>query len=213
MMKSIRAGASGTPNASTSQVDKFARQIEAFMIKNPRITLEAKNSLNEYLQTLKSGESISKIALGAMADGFAKVKIEQEQAGKLGYNIWDQMILKMREGVAFLATKFSFYQIFNQFRQGITIVKEFDDALTEMQKVSDETMLTLQRYQKTTFDVAESIGSTALQVQQSTADFLRLGESLEEAAKSAKAANVLMNVSEFESINDATTSLIALSAD
>ena len=210
MMKSIRA--SGTPNASTSQVDRFARQIEAFMIKNPRITLEAKNSLNEYLQTLKSGESISKTALGAMADGFAKVKIEQEQAGKLGYNIWDQMVLKMREGVAFLATKFSFYQIFNQFRQGITIVKEFDDALTEMQKVSDETMLTLQRYQKTTFNVAESIGSTALQVQQSTADFLRLGESLEEAAKSAKAANVLMNVSEFESINDATTSLIALSA-
>lgn len=37
-------------------------------------------------------------------------------------------------------------------------------------------------------------------------------ESLKEASESAKVANILMNVSEFESINEATKSLIAMSA-
>ena len=122
------------------------------------------------------------------------------------------MVGKMREGVAFLATKFSFYQIFNQFRQGFEVVHQFDDALTEMMKVSDETRLSLERYQKTTFDTADAIGTNALQIQNSTADFMRLGETLDEAAKSAKAANILMNVSEFQSIDEATKSLIAMGA-
>jgi hypothetical protein len=55
------------------------------------------------------------------------------------------------------------------------------------------------------------VGTTALQIQQSTADFMRLGQSLDEAKESAKNASLLMNVSEFESIDDATTSLIAMS--
>lgn len=40
----------------------------------------------------------------------------------------------------------------------------------------------------------------------------RLGESLEEAKKSAETSNVLLNVSEFESIDDATESLVAMSS-
>ena len=81
-----------------------------------------------------------------------------------------------------------------------------------MMKVSDETRTSLEKYQKTTFDTADAIGSNALQIQNSTADFMRLGETLNQAAESAKSANVLMNVSEFQSIDEATKSLIAMSA-
>ena len=41
---------------------------------------------------------------------------------------------------------------------------------------------------------------------------MRLGETLDQAAESAKSANVLMNVSEFQSIDEATKSLIAMGA-
>ena len=202
----------GSKNATDRQVNGLAISIEKFMKQNPRITNEAKKELQDYLNTLKSGETISKSTLDTMADGFRKLKVEQEDLGKTAGGIWDLMLMKMKEGVAFLLTKFSFYRLFNQFRQGMQVVHQFDDALTEMMKVSDETMMSLKRYQKSTFDVADSIGANALQIQQSTADFMRLGESLDEAAKSAKAANILMNVSEFESIDDATKSLIAMSA-
>lgn len=79
-----------------------------------------------------------------------------------------------------------------------------------MRKVSDESLQSLKNYQNTTFDVADAVGTTAKQIQTSTADYMRLGESLDEAAESAKTANVLLNVSEFDNIEDATKSLVAM---
>ncbi len=106
----------------------------------------------------------------------------------------------------------SFYEVFDVLKQGFNIAKDLDDALTEMNKVSDAPLFKLKNYQKESFGIADEIGATGLQIQQSTADFLRLGESFDEAKKSAEAANILYNVSEFESIDAATESLIAMSA-
>ena len=171
--KDIRAN--GDKMASTGSVNKFTSQVEQFMIKNPRITGEARAQLQSYMDTLNSGASVSVQSLNSMQQGFNRVFNEQLQAGNLGTNIWSQMLGKIREGAAFLLTKFSFYEVFNQFRQGIEIVHQFDDALTEMMKVSDETRSSLEAYQKTTFNTADAIGTSALQLQNSTADFMRLG--------------------------------------
>ena len=201
-----------SPAATKNQTTSLAKQISGFMDKNTRISGEARSELQSYFNTLMSGASVSSDALNNMAQRFKEVKIAEEQAGRLGGNIFNQMVGKMREGIAYLTTKVSAYEIFNQFRQGFEIIHQFDDALTEMMKVSDETRTSLERYQKTTFDTADAIGTSALQLQNSTADFMRLGESLNEAAESAKVANVLMNVSEFQNIDEATKSLIAMSA-
>lgn len=101
-------------------------------------------------------------------------------------------------------------RIFGYIRQGIQIVQEYDDALVEMKKVSNETSDSLNEFQKSSYGVADSIGTTALQLQKSTADFLRIGYSLKQATEAASEANVLLNVSEFTSINDATDALISM---
>ena len=198
----------GTANVSDLKIDDLTKKLEDFIKTSPRLTDEVKTKLEGYIATLKSGTTISKASYNSMAADLRQ--FANEQKNSLG--IWNMMSLKIKEGIAFLATKFSLYQIFNQFRQGMNTVREFDDALTEMMKVSDETRLSLERYQKTTFETADAIGTSALQIQNSTADFMRLGETLDEAAKSAKAANILMNVSEFQSIDEATKSLIAMGA-
>ena len=199
---------SGIANASEEQITKLKSGIELFLEKTPNLTGDIKKQLEDYIKTLSSGASVSKEKYNSMVADLKKFQSAQTSTR----TIWEQMVGKMREGIAFLATKFSFYQIFNQFRQGFEVIHQFDDALTEMMKVSDETRLSLERYQKTTFDTADAIGTNALQLQNSTADFMRLGETLDQAAESAKTANVLMNVSEFQSIDEATKSLIALSA-
>ena len=79
-----------------------------------------------------------------------------------------------------------------------------------MQKVSNETISTLKEFQQASFDLADSIGTDALSLQQSVAEFMRLGQTLDEATDSAQAANILFNVSEFESAKDASTALIAM---
>ena len=199
---------SGIANASEEQITKLKSGIELFLEKTPNLTGDIKKQLEDYIKTLSSGASVSKEKYNSMVADLKKFQSAQTSTR----TIWEQMVGKMREGIAFLATKFSFYQIFNQFRQGFGVIHQFDDALTEMMKVSDETRLSLERYQKTTFETADAIGTNALQLQNSTADFMRLGESLDQAAESAKTANVLMNVSEFQSIDEATKSLIAMSA-
>lgn len=103
-------------------------------------------------------------------------------------------------------------QVWNTFKQGLEVVKEFDTALTEMRKVSDEPISKLKEFQKESFDMAKSVGTTALQIQNSTADFMRLGQSMEEAKQSSVNANILKNVSEFDDINEATSALISMKA-
>lgn len=103
-------------------------------------------------------------------------------------------------------------QVWNTFKQGLEVVKEFDTALTEMRKVSDEPISKLKEFQKESFDMAKSVGTTALQIQNSTADFQRLGESFSDAKQSSVNANKLLNVSEFDNIDDATSALISMKA-
>ena len=103
-------------------------------------------------------------------------------------------------------------QVWNAFKQGLEVVKDFDTALTEMRKVSDEPISKLKEFQKKSFDMAKSVGTTALQIQNSTADFMRLGQGLEEAKQSSINANRLLNVSEFDNISDATSALISMKA-
>lgn len=110
-----------------------------------------------------------------------------------------------------LGTMISFYDVISGIRQCVTTVRELDTALTEMRKVSDEGLSSLKKYQDLSFDVADEIGSTALALQDATATWMRLGESLSEASESAKDATILMNVSEFESIDEATDSLVSMS--
>lgn len=109
------------------------------------------------------------------------------------------------------AMLFNPYSIFHKLRQGFNISRELDDAFTEMRKVSELSVESLKRYQAESFNLAGNIGTTSKQLQESTADFMRLGESFEEAKKSAQSANILLNVSEFENIDDATKSLISIS--
>jgi len=133
-------------------------------------------------------------------------------AGKTGMSFFDTWKQRMGSLGAYLASFASFYRIIGVIKDTANEVRQFDTALTEMRKVSDESVQSLRNFQEVSFDLASNIGTTALQLQQSTADFLRLGESFDEAQKSAESANILMNVSEFSSIDEATESLISMSA-
>lgn len=123
----------------------------------------------------------------------------------------DELNAKFRNLATYLLSFVGFYEIWGAIRQGVTYVRELDTALTEMRKVSDETTQSLREFQEASFDIADSVGATAQVVQNSTAEWMRLGESLEQAAESAQVSNILLNVSEFENIDDATESLVAMS--
>ena len=124
----------------------------------------------------------------------------------------DGLKARFKSLLQYLTIFVSYYRIIGMIKEGVQVVRDLDTALTEMRKVSDESVDSLKKFQDTSFDIAKTVGTTAKQIQDSTADFMRLGESLEEAAESAKVANILLNVSEFESIDEATESLVSMAA-
>ena len=101
------------------------------------------------------------------------------------------------------------YRAINTIRKGINYVKEIDSALTELKKVTDETEETYDRFLQTASKTASKVGSTIKDVVSSTADWARLGYSLQDAAQLAESKQILMNVSEFTDISKATDSLIS----
>lgn len=100
------------------------------------------------------------------------------------------------------------YQIINVVRRGVSVVHTLDDALTEMRKVSDESISSLKAFQMQSFETASSIGTTSAQIQNSAADFMRLGYTLKEATKLSKDANIYANVGDMD-ISEATEHMIS----
>lgn len=95
-------------------------------------------------------------------------------------------------------------------RKMITAVKELDTAMTELKKVTDETDETYQRFLENASTRAKKLGASLTDVVKTTADFARLGFSLEDAEVVSDAALVYKNVGDgIEDIDQASESLIS----
>ena len=190
-------------------VSKAMEKINSELEKFSGMSSKAKRRVKELYDEMKTGNLTKPIA--DYVDEVHKLIQEEREAKRAHKSFVDIIKEKVVYGAgAQIAGLFGIYDIINLGKQGFETVKEFNTALTEMRKVSDETVESLERFQSITFDTGDSVGATAKTIQNSTADFMRLGESLDESHESAKAANILLNVSEFESIDEATESLISM---
>lgn len=192
--------------AGQKEIDK----INKILRENSAMSSEAKAKIKAYKQELISGNPSA--SLEKIHGEIMKIVNAEELAGRAGRSFFDTLKNSgFHQLAAQMAGMFGFYDIINLGKEGFNVVRELNTALTEMRKVSDEAAQSLKDYQATTFDTADAVGTTAKQIQNSTADWMRLGESMNQAAESAKDANVLLNVSEFEGIDEATESLVSMS--
>ena len=133
---------------------------------------------------------------------------KQERESLTGLKAFVQQIgAKTRSILQYTTSITSIYRVWGIIRQGVTYVREIDSALTELKKVTDETEETYDRFLDTASKTASKVGSTVKEIVSSTADWVRLGYSMQEAAGLAESTSVLLNVSEFQSIDDATSAL------
>ncbi len=208
--KSVLADvAASERDATEAEKQALALDIQKWMNKNTKAAAKYKKELAALLDQLTKVTDRS--GLEAVQTNYLKLQNQAEKLKETGSAFGDVMKAKFKELSTYLMSFASFYQVVNILKQGISIAHEYDDAFTEMRKVTDASTSSLKEFQKESFQLANQVGTTAEQLQQSTADWLRLGESFDEAKKSAQVSNVLLNVSEFENIDSATESLVAMS--
>lgn len=185
-------------------------KIHKLLNENSKMSSEAKAKIKAYYAEIESGNP--SMSLDKIHGEILKIYNAEVEAGRAGRTLFDTLKNSgFHQIAAQMAGMVGVYDVINLGKEGFNVVRELNTALTEMRKVSNETVQSLKDYQATTFDTADAVGTTAKQIQNSTADWMRLGESMNQAAESAKDANVLLNVSEFEGIDEATESLVSMS--
>ena len=185
-------------------------KIHKLLAENSKMSSESKAKIKAYYAEIESGNP--SMSLDKIHGEILKIYNAEVEAGRAGRTLFDTLKNSgFHQIAAQMAGMVGVYDVINLGKEGFNVVRELNTALTEMRKVSDETVQSLKDYQATTFDTADAVGTTAKQIQNSTADWMRLGESMNQAAESAKDANVLLNVSEFEGIDEATESLVSMS--
>lgn len=172
-----------------------------------------KGSLTELLTKLQSGE----LSVTDFQNRIAKINNDfTNYSSNIKAANEDTKTFSQRFGG--LASKFSSWlsvsqvimQVYNALRQMVSSVVEIDTAMTELKKVTDETDSTYNRFLNNAAGRAKEVGASLSDVVTATADFARLGYSIEDAEKLADTAIIYKNVGDgIENISDASESIIA----
>lgn len=101
-------------------------------------------------------------------------------------------------------------EAYQMLRRMVSSVIELDAAMTELKKVTDETDTRYDAFLRNATTRAKTLGAALTDTVTATADFARLGYTIEEAEKMADAAIIYKNVGDgIQDINTASESIIA----
>lgn len=101
-------------------------------------------------------------------------------------------------------------KLYQAMKQMVSAVIEVDTAMTELRKVTDETELTYSKFLDTAVTRSKQLGATVADTVTASADFARLGYTLDEAAQLADASIIYKNVGDgIEDISTASESIIS----
>ena len=205
--KTLSAAEKGSDSLSRA---KLYSKIGEYLQKNSGMAKEFKTQLKFLQKQLENDGPNANVK--NLTDQFIRLQSQIREAGQEGRSFLDVLKDKAFYGFAGqLSTYFGFNDFVRYIGEGVNTIRELDTAMTEMRKVSDESVTSLKSFQEESFNIANAVGTTAIQIQNSTADWMRLGLSLDDAKEAAKDANILLNVSEFDNIEDATKSLVSMS--
>lgn len=97
------------------------------------------------------------------------------------------------------------------FRSAVENVRALDTAMVELKKVTDETSMAYASFYQNAKNQAQEVGATLSDTIQSTADFARLGYTLEESVELSKVSTIYKNVGDgFESVTESSEALISI---
>ena len=100
--------------------------------------------------------------------------------------------------------------LYRSMREMVKYVVDIDTAMTELKKVTDETSSTYTAFLDDAIVRAKKLGATIADTVNASADFARLGYTLDESAQLADAALVYKNVGDgIEDIGEASESIIS----
>lgn len=193
--------------STRSQLEKMA-----YELSNGSVEIKRFNEKNrELTYTMRTADDMVKtftLSVDGQTKEISRALVSEEKYVSGISKFIDSLYGKGAELFRYVIANFSIYRVFGEIRQGLTVVREMDTAMTNLNKVSNDSAAALENFRKASFDIASSIGSTGKAVVDAATEWARLGYNIEEAAELAKASSVYANVGEIDATT-ATTDLVS----
>lgn len=182
-------------------------KIHKLLNENSKMSSEAKAKIKAYYKEIESGNP--SMSLDRIHGEIMKIYNAEVEAGRAGRSFFDTLKNSgFHQIAAQMAGMFGVYDVINVVRQGVNTVRELDEAMTEVRKVSNATETQYTSFRDTISSTAKEIATTNKELLNSSADFLRLGYSLDQASDFAKNATLFVNVGDGVDITEATEDMI-----
>ena len=214
--KSIDREAKAAENAAvreaslTRQTISFKQQINTYIAKNTTAYKTYGAQIDAILQQLANESGITRAKLAELKAEFLGIKASADAAGVSGQTFMEKLRAGWEKFGGWSVVTKSMMTAIRGIKNMVSAVKELDLAMTELRKVTDLTTAGYENFYKTAVKVASDVGAKVSDTINATADFARLGFSVEDATELAKAALVYKNVGDgIDDISEATESLIS----
>lgn len=208
--------------ASLKEVIALYEQIDKYLLKNSRAKgteqYESLKKIRDELHAVKqagdaAGEglaSISKVNFKSKSGEVRNLESSLRDAGKEGRTLAEIISAAYQKFGGWMFITQSLTKIVSGFKQMVEEVKQVDSAMTELKKVTDETDASYERFLTNASIRSRELGASLSDVVLATADFSRLGFSIEDASSIADAVIVYKNVGDgINDISEASESLIS----
>jgi len=182
--------------------------MEAWLNKNSAASARFGDQIKNIITQLKTAD---RTQFDNLKNQFAIVKDQAEALNMTGRSFSSEMKNMFSKFSSWFSVATVVMQSIRGIKQMVSDVHAIDTALTDLYKVTDNTSTQYAQFFKEASANAKEYGSTIKDMIASTADFARLGYSLQEASVLAKSANIYKNVGDI-SVEEGTKSIISTSA-
>lgn len=168
--------------------------------------IQLRDQLNQRGTGFKGFESeFARISLAVQ-----KASSEIKMAGENTQTFSDKVHTLAAKFGSWLTVSQAIMQAIRAIKQMVKNVIELDAAMTELKKVTNEADATYSRFLRNASTRAKAIGASLSDVVNATADFARLGYSIDDASELADVAIIYKNIGDgIEDITEASESIIS----
>lgn len=194
---------------SSEKASSLIVRINSFLTKNTAITAEAKAELQSFVTQINGGVNLgdwNKFNLR-----LKEIENDMRVAGKLGKSLKQTLIEGAKSFAQWTLSSASVMEVVQAIKTTVRNVKELDNSLLELDKVSDLTAEGLEKITDEAYKLGDTVGKTGKQVIDATTEFKRAGYDLQQSMDMAEAALVMTNVAEgITETSDAAGTLISV---
>lgn len=186
---------------------KEIKKIYEALDKNTRMSSEAKAQLHSYINELKTNPSAN---VEEIAAAWKKVIVAEKEAGRGGKSLLSAVGEKAFYGLAGQIANFvSLYDVINVIKQAASEVTQLNTDITDLAKVSEQSVKQIYSDFSSYADIAKEMGGTISDTISATTAWAKNGYNIPDSKELARVSLLYKNVGDNITIDEANESLVS----